>query len=67
MVSWMSALKEFNKINGGKWCIPKRGSEDYNKVKRIMGKESVAEDKPKITAREIKNKLRDIKLKKYNI
>ena len=31
------ALKEFNK-NKSSWCIPKRGTTDYNKVMSIMKK-----------------------------
>jgi hypothetical protein len=33
---WMKALKEFNTSKGGSWCIPKKDSEDYLKVKKIM-------------------------------
>jgi len=34
--SWMKALKEFNTSKGGSWSIPKKDSEDYLKVKKIM-------------------------------
>ena len=30
-----AALKEFNK-NRPSWCIPKRGTKDYEKVMKIM-------------------------------
>lgn len=31
---WMKALKEFNK-DKKTWTIPKKGSEDYKKVKKM--------------------------------
>lgn len=34
--SWMKALKEFNTSKGGSWCIPKKDSEEYLEVKKIM-------------------------------
>jgi len=34
--TWIQALKEFNKGNSGTWCIVKKGSEQYDKVKGIM-------------------------------
>jgi len=34
--SWLSALKEWNKKKGGKYTIPKKGSSDYNEVKKLM-------------------------------
>ena len=35
-MSWVNAIKEFAKLNGGKYVIPKRDSEDYVKVKAIQ-------------------------------
>jgi hypothetical protein len=35
-MSWVNAIKEFAKLNGGKYVIPKRDSEDYKKVKEIQ-------------------------------
>jgi len=33
---YLEALKEWNtKSNTGKWCIPKKGSTDYNEVMRL--------------------------------
>jgi len=32
---WIKALKEFNQ-NKGMWCMPKKGTSDYLKVKKIM-------------------------------
>jgi hypothetical protein len=32
--SWIQALKEYNKDTGS-WCLPKKGSEGYIKVKAI--------------------------------
>ena len=34
--SWLSALKEWNKKKGGKYVIPKKGSSDYNEVKKLL-------------------------------
>jgi hypothetical protein len=36
-MKWISALKEWNsKTNKGKWCIPRKGSSEYDDVKKIM-------------------------------
>ena len=35
-MSWMEALKAWNKKKGGKYSIPKKGSKDYNEVKAMM-------------------------------
>jgi hypothetical protein len=32
---WIDALKQFN-MGQGAWCIPRKGSEDYKKVRAIM-------------------------------
>jgi len=32
---WMAALKKYNH-NKGKWCIPKKGTTEYAKVREIM-------------------------------
>lgn len=29
---WLKALKEYNKDNKNEWCVPKKGSIDYQKV-----------------------------------
>ena len=34
--NWFNALKEWNNKKGGKWVIPKKGSSDYNEVKKLM-------------------------------
>jgi len=33
--AWMEALKEYNKGNNS-WCIIKKGTIEYDKVKKIM-------------------------------
>jgi hypothetical protein len=33
--AWINALKQYN-ANKDKWCLPKKGSSDYNKVRAIM-------------------------------
>ena len=35
-MSWMEALKAWNKKQGGKYSIPKKGSKDYNEIKAMM-------------------------------
>lgn len=35
MISWINALKLWNQ-NKKKWCIPKKGTDDYNQVKKLM-------------------------------
>lgn len=40
-MKWIQALKEWNsKTNKGKWCIPRKGSSEYDDVKKIMNKGS---------------------------
>ena len=34
MSTWMNALKEFN--TGKKWAIPKKGSDEYNAVMKLV-------------------------------
>ena len=35
---YMEALKLWNKeTNTGKWCIPKKGTVEYNEVMRLKG------------------------------
>ena len=33
--AWIEALKEYNKGHD-KWCVVKKGTPEYNEVKRIM-------------------------------
>ena len=33
---WIDALRIWNLDNGGKWCIPKKGSLDHAQVLEIM-------------------------------
>ncbi len=35
-MSWIQALKAWNKKQGGKYTIPKKGSKEYNEVKAMM-------------------------------
>ena len=44
--SWLVALKEYNK-NKNKWCIPKKGSKEYDEVRKIMDKKETKEKKSK--------------------
>lgn len=31
----MEALKQWNAASGEKWCIPKKGTTEYNEVMRL--------------------------------
>lgn len=33
---WITALKKWNENKGGPWCVPKKGSADYDAVKALM-------------------------------
>lgn len=33
--NWIKALKEYNKDNTEIWCVPKKGSKNYLKIKKI--------------------------------
>lgn len=38
---WITALKEWNGAKGGPWCVPRKGSPEYDEVRGIMdGKET---------------------------
>ena len=37
MVSWVQALKEYAKQHGGKYVVPKKGTPEYDAVKKLMG------------------------------
>tara|TARA_A100000171_G_scaffold17367_1_gene15836 strand:- start:761 stop:874 length:114 start_codon:yes stop_codon:yes gene_type:complete len=37
-MSWIEALKKYNKQKGGKYKIPKKGTAEYNEVKKLMNK-----------------------------
>jgi len=43
---WIDALKQWNS-GAGKWCIPKKGTEDYDAVRAIMGPKAEKEKKVK--------------------
>jgi hypothetical protein len=46
MVKWVEALKEWNaKHNGGRWCVPKKGTTEYDAVMRIVKGEKHEEPK----------------------
>lgn len=36
MASWVAALKEWNARKGGCWCIPRKGTAEYEEVKAIQ-------------------------------
>lgn len=36
MPTWIEALKKWNASRSGAWCVPKKGTKDYDAVKRLM-------------------------------
>ena len=65
--TWITALKQYN-VGKDKWCIPKKGSDDYNK---IMGgvKSNKKEDKQQKTKQPTQKEIeenRKIKIKIKN-
>jgi hypothetical protein len=38
MTAWLEALKAWNAKKGGSWRIPKKGSKEYEQVRKMMGK-----------------------------
>jgi hypothetical protein len=52
--SWMKALKEFNTSKGGSWSIPKKDSEEYLEVKKIMERLSTTKQPTPEKASEVK-------------
>lgn len=46
---WIDALKQFN-FERGAWCIPKKGSDDYMKVRALMADKSGKDAKVKAPA-----------------
>jgi hypothetical protein len=43
---WIEALKKWN-MGSAKWCIPKKGSAEYDEVKEIMGEKKESAPKMK--------------------
>lgn len=35
-LTWMQALKLYNKPDNGKWCTPRKGTVDWSRVKQMM-------------------------------
>lgn len=41
-MKWIDALRKWNNDhNKGKWCIPKKGSQEYDIVRKIMNQPKV--------------------------
>ena len=36
-MKWLDALKQWNASHGGRYTIPKKGSEEYNAVRALQG------------------------------
>ncbi len=39
-MKWLEALKIYNRGHNGAWCIPKKGTQEYEKVKNIMNEKT---------------------------
>jgi len=62
MLSWLEALKVWN--TGRMWCIPRKGTKEYDEVKAIMkGKKEKATKEDKVAFMPTKVR-RDLKPKK---
>lgn len=46
-LTWIEALKAWNSQQGGKWCIPRKGTTDYEAVRALMAGKDVAGKPPK--------------------
>lgn len=46
MPTWIQALRTWNETENGnkRWCIPKKGSDDYKKVRKLMQSGVTASD-----------------------
>ena len=59
--SWITALKKWNEKNGGAWCVPKKGTKDYDEVRALMGAKKAPAREKKAPAREKKAPAREKK------
>lgn len=53
---WIEALKKYNEKKGN-WCVPKKGTKEYDEVRKIMDGER--ESKTKTRTVEVKRTRRD--------
>ena len=63
MPSWIAALKTYNSRQPA-WCIPRKGTDEYNKVRKIMSGEKTK--KPKILKQVDSFKKQDDSFKKQD-
>jgi hypothetical protein len=42
---WITALKAWNTKKGGSWCVPRKGTKEYDEVKAMMGGNETPEAK----------------------
>lgn len=45
-MKWLDALKQWNASHGGRYTIPKKGSEEYNAVRALQGASSPTPSTP---------------------
>ena len=60
---WVDALKLYNQGKGG-WCIPRKGTKEYDEVRKLMGVKAEKglrkEDKPKHLKEDVLAQLRQV-------
>ena len=58
MVTWVETIKKYAEVNGGKFVIPKKGTEDYIKIKEFQEKlnngEELIKEKPLAKVKPVK-------------
>jgi hypothetical protein len=62
---WIQALREHN--SKGTWCVPKKGTAEYEKVKVIMDRMKRGEPKPSSVKEQVKKIEKKIKKDKKSM
>jgi hypothetical protein len=59
MTTWVAALKEWNARTGTKmYCIPKKGTAEFDAVKRIMDATKMGKDRVKDKVASVEEKVK---------
>jgi hypothetical protein len=54
-MKWIDALKEWNGKRGGSWCVPRKGTPEYDEVKALM--QPAENEKPNLGTEEMMDML----------
>lgn len=57
--NWIKVLKDYNKNNPNEWCVPKKGSDTYNKLK----KKQQSLDNPNLPASKIQGLVKAVQFR----